>query len=647
MTGESSIAAKANPTRWTWGLIVTLALIAVYALFFSALSIRHHQALQTHALDLGNMDQALWNTLHGRLLRNTNWEGGRTRLGAHFEPILIPLSLLYLLWSGLESILAFQSLVLALGALPIFLLARKRLESELAGVTFALVYLLFPALEAANMFDFHAVALAACFLAYAFYFVVHDRYLPFALCAVLTMSCKEEMPLIVFLMGLYIAIFRRRRWVGVATMAVSVGWFLLANLVIIPHYSPIGKNIHYERYGYLGEDLSDMLRTMITRPGMVWQSVTQEAKVAYLIRLLFPVGFLSLLAPPILALTLPTLAVNLLSEYAPMYALDLFHYSTPVVPLIIIAAIYGAGLLIRLARRWLQVKRSFLVLMLVAYVLILSLFYHAALGYTPLAAGFEWPAVGDHERLATRFFQQVPPNAVLSAQTTLNPHLSQRETIYSFPLMEEDTEYVLLDVTASIYPLTDQAEYYEQVRALLEGDFGVVAAEDGYLLLKRDEPRRSLPPSFYTFVYANVADVPDGPVIDFGGVLRLRGVTIVAERGNVMRLRAWWELISGEEIPAGCNLRVSLVDEAGQTFPGSEQYLAATLWYPPATWSPGEIIVTEARMQLPPALAGGKAGYGFQAVGTGDGGECHLRPQVQSTATFETGVTGEWAWIRP
>ena len=105
--------------------------------------------------------------MHGRPLHFTNWRGveldlaNDSRLAMHVEPIYFLLAPIYWLWQQPETILILQTVILALGALPVFWLARDRLGSHLAGVAFAAVYLLFPGLEAANMWEFHAVALAA------------------------------------------------------------------------------------------------------------------------------------------------------------------------------------------------------------------------------------------------------------------------------------------------------------------------------------------------------------------------------------------------------------------------------------------------------------------------------------------------------
>src|SRR5437667_4629752 len=99
-----------------------------YSAFFSALSIQRHRAFLTHGSDLGQIDQAIWNTLHGHPLEHTKGDGTQsTRLTDHVEPIFVPLALIFLLYDSVEALLIVQSCALALGALAIFWIARRRL----------------------------------------------------------------------------------------------------------------------------------------------------------------------------------------------------------------------------------------------------------------------------------------------------------------------------------------------------------------------------------------------------------------------------------------------------------------------------------------------------------------------------------------
>ena len=106
-------------------------------------------------------------------------------------------------------LLVVQAVAVALGAVPVFLLARKHLGSDWAGLGFALVYLLYPPTQWLVVDDFHPVALATPLLLGAIWFLDEDRLLPFALCAGAACLTKEQIGLVVAMLGLWHA--RRAR----------------------------------------------------------------------------------------------------------------------------------------------------------------------------------------------------------------------------------------------------------------------------------------------------------------------------------------------------------------------------------------------------------------------------------------------------
>src|SRR5436309_7273159 len=160
----------AHNQQWiSWGLLA-LCMLA-YAIEMSHQAVLRYDTFKATAFDLGNMDQVLWNTLHGRLFQFTNqaidWYGPPTRLAVHFEPIILPLSLLYAFGADPRILLVFQTLVLGAGALPVFLLTRRYIpEWPIFAAIMATAYLLSPSLLGLNIFDFHPVSLATPLLLY-------------------------------------------------------------------------------------------------------------------------------------------------------------------------------------------------------------------------------------------------------------------------------------------------------------------------------------------------------------------------------------------------------------------------------------------------------------------------------------------------
>jgi hypothetical protein len=114
--------------------------------------------------------------------------------------------------------------------------------------------------------------------------------------------------------------------------------------------------------------------------------------------------------------------------------------------------------------------------------------------------------------LAQHFIAMVPPEASVSSQSKLVPHMSQRLNIYMFPYADTQADYILLDLRGDIYPYaTRQAYQHEVNRVLQSGNYRILAAQDGYLLLKHALPlihRTSASGSHTTVALLNRAIFP-------------------------------------------------------------------------------------------------------------------------------------------
>lgn len=148
-------------------------MILIYITYFLTLTFLRHNNYLTSRYDLGNMDQTVWNTAHGNFFQLTNPEIGTqiSRFYIHGDIFLVLLAPLYWIYSSPYVLLFVQTIVVALGALPIFWLGRDVLKNNKLALAIAFGYLMYPATQWANIFDFHSVTLATSFLAFTFYYV--------------------------------------------------------------------------------------------------------------------------------------------------------------------------------------------------------------------------------------------------------------------------------------------------------------------------------------------------------------------------------------------------------------------------------------------------------------------------------------------
>lgn len=640
--GDERARNMATPVPRVSQRLGTLAIALVfwggtllYTIVFCALSLRQYHAYVPHALDLGNMTQALWNTMHGHPYKFQNMRapinveafGTDTRLSFHVEPIIPFLAAIYAIWPHVETLLVMQTVAVASGAIAVRLLVRRRLGRGLAEIAFPLAYLLFPALEAANLYEFHPVAFSAPLLVWAFYLADTRRYALFAIAAIAAMGTKEEIGILVGLIGLWIAVRNGDRAFGVIVAVLGVTWSLLASLVIVPHFHA-GASSYWARYlppamqGSGSITQADVRRFWLHHPGDVWSDLTGEAKLSYLHRLLYPSGYLALLSPLTLLTGIPSLLLVLLSYEPHMYG-GLAHYSAELVPVTIVASIFGTEWLSTRVAPLLRIRASWAIAACSIYLIVAAGINHRANGLSPLSTGFNSPAVTPHDRLLDRALALIPANASVSAQDRLNPHLSDREQIYLFPDLDLGrVQYIALDATqttaSTLAPCDlgrlitgDQRTCNVRAGPVSRGPAGgplfrsdallpskhwnIVFAQDGILLLKHRQRgellHNTLPPAFYSFARPLASDTPPNRLVArFGSYLELEGYRLDRQEYANLRnadvvLTTWWKVLRTP--PASSKLIHYLSDQRGalQIFNDDQQ---TTDWFQPGSWEPGE-----------------------------------------------------------
>ncbi|HKY25579.1 MAG TPA: DUF2079 domain-containing protein [Gaiella sp.] len=465
--------------------LVTAGVVS-FGVGLSALAVLQHRAFWTGRFDVGNLTQALWSTAHGDFLSVTGLTGRQiSRLGAHFDPIVAAFAPLWWLWPDPSLLLVVQAAAVATGAVPVYLLGRRHLESDWAAAGFALAYLLHPATQWLVLDDFHPVALATPLLLWAFWFLDSERLVAFAVTAGAACLTKEQIGLVVAAMGIWYAVRPGGRRAGIAIALAGTVVSLVAVSVVVPHFAPGGGSPFAGRYESVGGSPGGMAETAVTDPGAILDAATDGRDLAYLGDLLLPLLGLPLLAPLALLTAVPELALNLLSETRTQTSIH-FHYTAGAIPGLMVAAILGAA---RLRRRFGWARRpegrAVVVSTLVAGILLgpLPVWSHVPFG-SDLAAREH--VVGRHAGVAERALRLIPADAAVSATNTLGAHVSERRRIFSFPVLG-DAEWVAVDRTRPSH--RDRAvapEAFATALARLEasGRFEPVFDEDGILVLR-------------------------------------------------------------------------------------------------------------------------------------------------------------------
>ena len=138
-----------DPFWGAWGLAATTFCMLYYFVHLGHLTSDIHRGYGDSAFDIGLYDQGLW--LLSRFHAPFITEMGRNLFGDHTQFLLLTLVPFYWIRPDATTLLWIQAAVMAAGAIPVYLLAMRRLSNPLFATVLAAAFLLHPALAQTNL----------------------------------------------------------------------------------------------------------------------------------------------------------------------------------------------------------------------------------------------------------------------------------------------------------------------------------------------------------------------------------------------------------------------------------------------------------------------------------------------------------------
>jgi len=397
---------------------------------------------------------------------------------------------------------------MALGAVPLFLLARDRLRSGWLAVAVAGCFLLYPSLEWINWWHFHPDALIITPLLFAWWLATGSTGGPlrrspgpprstprrrwgwYAAAVAVALACKEDAALAVLMLGLVLAVLGERR-AGLLTAAAGAGWFLLATKVVIPTAGGGDGPFYQELFPGFGNSLGQIAWTMVAHPSRLLALATRQDRLTYYWRVLAPVAFFPLAAPLVLLIGLPQTVVNVTSGHPLTHDFH-YHYTSIVLAAVFLATVEGMAW----AARGRTARR-----VLVAVLVATSLVANVAWSPSPIGREYDngiWARAEPRHAIVRAALRLVPADAGVSASYNLIPHLTHRVYAYEFPNPwrvtnwgahgehppDPDTvDYLVIDERL----LGDQRPLYERLVGPY-GGYRKVFESDGIVVATRRDP---------------------------------------------------------------------------------------------------------------------------------------------------------------
>ena len=500
---DDDVVAPASPParlyeRLTPAMIVVIGIVVLYTGYYTQRSLNVHHALGTSTYDSALYDQGVW--LVSRFETPFVTLMGRNLFGDHSSFILIFLVPFYWLWPSAGVLFFSQSLAIGAGAIPVFLYARKRLDSEWAGVALSGAYLLHPAIGGTNLENFHPDSFLGVFVGMALWAALERRWRTYVLFVVLALSVKEDASLVLVPLGVWVAVQRDRK-IGLLTVFGSLAFMAFAMFVVMRSLIGVPTRNGW-RIPFGGP--SGVIDTAITNPTSLIRYLRSEDRPWYLVQMTAPFAWLFARLPWVAMISGLVLFTNILSTFFYQYQVE-FHYSLVAVPALSLGTVHALGELKKRRTIGLHPATGATALTIpprmmgVATVCVAALFTSYLWSPVPWGRNPGW--MGDPSNpwasSARQIIADIPPDAVVSAHYRITPHIAHRTEIYQFPTpfravlygpngnvdgpripnRAERVEFVVLSTNINDYSHADWL--------LIESAFALVDVNDHWLLYER------------------------------------------------------------------------------------------------------------------------------------------------------------------
>lgn len=432
-----------------------------YAALMTFYALIDHHNLGTAIYDLGIYDNLVWQTAHGFFLDCSLIKGGN-HVSAHFDPIIALIALVYRLYMHAETLLVLQTLWLASGAIPVYLLAKRRLSNEWFAAVLGLIYLLYPALHGVNMFDFHSLAFVVPSAMWAVYLLDTGGFKRYWLVLALMLITREDISLLNCFVGAYAIMIGRTR-TGLATILVSLTYLVLVKLYAMPDSGLLmsaDKAYSYVYYyaemiPHKAEGTRGLAITALTNPLYALLVSFKEEKLLFFLHLLLPLLCLPFAAGKKLILSVYGLLFIGLASRSHVFSLH-FQYSALLFPMLFAAVPDGLRRVTDGPRiRALGIERAPLAWTLLFGMLTASLVTTVKYGVIFPNSSFKtgWnrlvrvptPEMRERHAWVEEIAAAIEPDAAVSMTSAVGPHLSNRRKAYHWPTIN-DADYLVLTV---------------------------------------------------------------------------------------------------------------------------------------------------------------------------------------------------------
>lgn len=382
-----------------------------------------------------------------------------SHFAVHISPIYYLLLPFYALFPSPMTLQIGQAVALALGVIPVVLLARHHKLSGRTTLLIAALYAFYPALSCGTFYDIHENCFLPLFLLLTFLFYEKKKYIPMYLSALCVLAVKEDAAIYLLLFALFVLLSERNWLHGTVLTVLSVGYFGFCAYMLEKH----GLGMMVNRFNNLiydsGDGLLGAIKTALVNPGYLLTQLFTTSKgtwekLGYACQMLLPLGLLPFCSKkPSRWLLVSPILINLLTYYQYQYDIG-FQYHFGITAFLVYAMIKNLPALSAPTRRNLLGVAAAACCCIYLFTVVPKLNTYVN----------RWENGKETYAQMEAFLDTaIPADASVSSSTFLLAHIADRDVIYEVKYHGDapDIDYVVLDMRYKSYLDTMQA-YLDQ-----------------------------------------------------------------------------------------------------------------------------------------------------------------------------------------
>ena len=426
------LARKTNTKRleklsgWLSGTFIFTAAAAV-TVFVTITTIARHDVYNSTAYDFGIFVQ-MFHSMATDLTAVTTCERDvfLSHFFVHASYIYYLLAPIYALFPDESTLLTAQAILAMGGIIPLFLIARKHNYKGFLLIAAGMIYVFSSGEINPCFYDFHENCFLPTLLMWLLYAVDQRKYLLFYIMSLLVCIVKEDAPLYVICIAMFLFFDEKKkeRFHGIVAASISLSYFVLIMDWLVKNGD--GSMMTATRFGNLTIDPDDgfvgIVKNVISDPAYFFSTFVKEETHIFFLQVMIPLLFLPFMTGKIhrFWLMIPFVIMNLVVGAGYTHAAEIrFQYIFGPACLLVYLALINCDDFAP------EKRKMFIVSAAAASVITFSSIVSWHIVYYE-----NYTLNKEHYRSIEECLESIPDDASVLSDTFHLPHIANRSEIY-------------------------------------------------------------------------------------------------------------------------------------------------------------------------------------------------------------------------